>query len=119
MAYDLVCGTEVTEAQDAVTADHNGRTYYFCSELCKQDFASDPDHFVSKAKQPVNLKQISNLSKLDRDTRLFIGALFMGLALKTDNLPRAVFAIIGLISTLSSLIGFCPLYKLLDIDTNK
>jgi uncharacterized membrane protein YraQ (UPF0718 family)/YHS domain-containing protein len=38
---DQVCGMAVDKAK-ALTAQHAGRTYYFCSEHCRQKFQSDP-----------------------------------------------------------------------------
>ena len=44
-AEDPVCGMEVetTEAKAAgLTLEYQGRTYYFCSETCKEQFAKNP-----------------------------------------------------------------------------
>jgi uncharacterized membrane protein YraQ (UPF0718 family)/YHS domain-containing protein len=40
-ATDPVCGMTV-ERSKALTADHDGRTFYFCSERCRTEFLSDP-----------------------------------------------------------------------------
>jgi Cu(I)/Ag(I) efflux system membrane fusion protein len=51
MATDPVCGmgVSVKEAIAArLTREHNGRTYYFCSEDCKKQFDADPGKYVRK-----------------------------------------------------------------------
>jgi len=44
---DPVCGMEV-DAQAAVTAEHEGETYYFCSAGCKEQFLEDPEKHMDK-----------------------------------------------------------------------
>jgi YHS domain-containing protein len=43
---DPVCGMEVEPAQADGSSDHEGRTYYFCSPACKQQFDANPDRFI-------------------------------------------------------------------------
>ncbi len=38
---DPVCGMKVDRAK-ALTAEHQGHTYYFCSQRCRERFAGDP-----------------------------------------------------------------------------
>lgn len=38
MARDPVCGMQVDEQQAAGTTEYQGKTYYFCSPACKQQF---------------------------------------------------------------------------------
>jgi YHS domain-containing protein len=47
-AKDPICAMEVdTTAKDgARQAQHQGRTYYFCSEQCRRTFQSDPGKYV-------------------------------------------------------------------------
>jgi YHS domain-containing protein len=42
MAKDPVCGMEVDESKARFKAEHMGKTYYFCSEMCKKKFEEDP-----------------------------------------------------------------------------
>ena len=42
---DPVCGMSV-EAVKAVTAEHNGNVYYFCSRGCSWEFGTDPGRFA-------------------------------------------------------------------------
>ena len=53
MAYDKVidpvCGMDLDpETADAKT-EYSGQTYYFCSEVCKEEFESDPDGYIRAA----------------------------------------------------------------------
>ncbi len=43
MAIDPVCGMTVDEARPVATAEHGGRTYYFCAPGCKRTFEADPE----------------------------------------------------------------------------
>lgn len=48
MAKDPVCGMDVDEKNAAATAEHEGKTYYFCSQACKEAFVKDPHKYVHK-----------------------------------------------------------------------
>src|SRR3982750_2833248 len=52
-ATDPVCGMTVERAK-ALTAEHDHRTFYFCSEHCRQSFLADPGGFASDGAHPVN-----------------------------------------------------------------
>ena len=43
---DPVCGMKVDPAEAAAEAEHEGRTYYFCSKGCAQKFNADPARYV-------------------------------------------------------------------------
>jgi Cu+-exporting ATPase len=45
---DPVCGMTVSEASSR-HEEHDGRTYFFCSEHCREKFAADPAKYVSPA----------------------------------------------------------------------
>ncbi|MDF2703699.1 MAG: transporter ATP-binding protein [Rubrobacteraceae bacterium] len=45
MATDPVCGMAV-EKEKAVVAERNGRTFYFCSRGCRNEFFEDPGRFT-------------------------------------------------------------------------
>ena len=45
MATDPVCGMAV-EKEKAVVAEWNGRTFYFCSRGCRNEFFEDPERFT-------------------------------------------------------------------------
>ena len=43
---DPVCKMEVVpEAQDTKRWEHGGKTYFFCSEDCRDNFVADPTRF--------------------------------------------------------------------------
>lgn len=42
MVIDPVCGMRIDDAEAAGTAEHDGRTYSFCSEVCREVFEADP-----------------------------------------------------------------------------
>jgi len=46
MAIDPVCGMTVNEAAAAGTHTHEGRSYYFCSRNCLDQFRADPARFL-------------------------------------------------------------------------
>jgi len=47
MVTDPVCGMQIDTEEAAATADHDGVTYYFCSQACHDAFVADPASFVS------------------------------------------------------------------------
>ena len=44
---DPVCHMTVDPASAAATAEHEGTTYYFCSEHCAATFKADPARYVT------------------------------------------------------------------------
>jgi YHS domain-containing protein len=53
MAIDPVCGMSVDEKTAPAQANHQGKTYYFCSEDCKTKFQQQPDKYT---KQPTSAR---------------------------------------------------------------
>ncbi len=49
MAIDPVCGMEVNEKSAPFTAQYDEKTYFFCSEECKQEFEEDPEEYITSA----------------------------------------------------------------------
>jgi Cu+-exporting ATPase len=48
-AIDPVCKMEVdTEAPPGGTYELDGTTYYFCSPGCREDFAEEPEEYLSE-----------------------------------------------------------------------
>jgi Cu+-exporting ATPase len=41
-----VCGMAIEDPAAAPTSTHDGVTYRFCCEACKQQFDADPEKFV-------------------------------------------------------------------------
>ncbi len=48
MAKDPVCGMQVDEKKAAATSNYKGKTYYFCSVSCKEQFQKNPEKFVKQ-----------------------------------------------------------------------
>jgi Cu+-exporting ATPase len=46
LALDPVCGMRIDEAEAAGSVRFEGRTYYFCSELCQTKFAADAERYA-------------------------------------------------------------------------
>ncbi len=44
---DLVCGMDVNKDK-ALKAEHDGKTYYFCSKHCEETFKKDPSKYLKK-----------------------------------------------------------------------
>jgi YHS domain-containing protein len=45
MKRDPVCGMLIDPA-DALRLEYHGKTYYFCSHLCKHEFEDRPDEYA-------------------------------------------------------------------------
>lgn len=43
---DPVCNMELGEENAAGQSQHQGQTYYFCSEECKEKFDQNPQQYV-------------------------------------------------------------------------
>ena len=46
MAIDPVCGMEVDERTTKDTLTHEGATYYFCSNDCREEFVAEPEEYI-------------------------------------------------------------------------
>jgi len=44
---DPVCGMYV-DAQQDLSAEHEGKTYYFCSTSCKERFETHPERYIRR-----------------------------------------------------------------------
>ena len=42
---DPVCGMQVDEQNAAGQSQHQGQTYYFCSQSCKSKFDQSPEQY--------------------------------------------------------------------------
>lgn len=43
---DVVCGRDVDEKRAQFKLDWYGKTYYFCSEMCLDQFRKDPQKYL-------------------------------------------------------------------------
>jgi P-type Cu+ transporter len=46
MVTDPVCGMRIDDAEAAATAEYEGTTYSFCSQVCRDAFVADPAAYV-------------------------------------------------------------------------
>jgi P-type Cu+ transporter len=60
-AIDPVCGMMVNEQQAAAVADHDGKTYHFCSQGCAVRFRSNPGRYLSGSRETIHHAQDSVL----------------------------------------------------------
>lgn len=44
---DPVCGMQIEESDAVGTSEYEGKTFYFCSADCKQEFDADPEAYAS------------------------------------------------------------------------
>ncbi|MDA3869170.1 MAG: YHS domain-containing protein [Gammaproteobacteria bacterium] len=48
---DPVCGMEVSHLSAIATTDHEGKTYYFCSDGCRDAFVAEPGKYLKHHRQ--------------------------------------------------------------------
>jgi len=48
MDKDPVCGMAVSKEDEAGTSEYQGKTYAFCSPVCKEQFDRNPQQYVMK-----------------------------------------------------------------------
>lgn len=48
---DPVCGMEVSYETAQARSEYDGRTYYFCSMGCKEDFDKDSERYIAQEQQ--------------------------------------------------------------------
>lgn len=46
---DPVCGMIIEDETAEARSTYEGKTYYFCSEDCKESFDANPEEYVTKA----------------------------------------------------------------------
>jgi Cu+-exporting ATPase len=52
MAKDPVCGMDVDPKTAKHTAEHEGKTYYFCAPGCKRAFEAEPAKYLDPGYTP-------------------------------------------------------------------
>ena len=55
MAIDPVCGMQVDTERAQFKAEHDGRTYHFCSRGCMLDFQEDPEQYLDPEYAPAGM----------------------------------------------------------------
>ncbi|MBI5642365.1 MAG: YHS domain-containing protein [Deltaproteobacteria bacterium] len=51
MPRDPVCKMEINRDDAAAESEYKGRTFYFCSEECKESFDKRPEDYMEKGKK--------------------------------------------------------------------
>lgn len=51
MVKDPVCGMEIDEKLAKFSTEYLGKKYFFCSEGCKLEFESNPEHYIKELSQ--------------------------------------------------------------------
>lgn len=46
--FDPVCGMVVHPENAIASVEYGGKTYYFCSEECKDEFNEDPEMYIAE-----------------------------------------------------------------------
>ncbi len=49
MAKDPVCGMDVSEEDVKGTAQHEGKSYEFCSADCREEFVENPERYTRQS----------------------------------------------------------------------
>ncbi len=60
MTKDPVCGMDINENQAKAKTDYKGRTYYFCSDSCKQKFEKNPSSTQKRQRRFIRLRAALN-----------------------------------------------------------
>jgi Cu+-exporting ATPase len=50
MATDPVCGMSIEADTAPASAEFEGQTYFFCARGCREDFVSEPGHYLQQAR---------------------------------------------------------------------
>ena len=50
MVKDVVCNMDVDPSKSTITADYEGKKYYFCAEECKEKFVANPSQYAMASK---------------------------------------------------------------------
>ena len=51
MAKDPICGMNVEEKTAKFKSEYKGKTYYFCSQMCKTTFDKDPAKYAGSSSE--------------------------------------------------------------------
>jgi len=61
MAIDPACGVEVDPTNPGAATTHQGTTYVFCSEGCREHFEANPDQYVDSTTESVELRRMGDV----------------------------------------------------------
>ena len=57
MVKDPVCNMKVDERTPAATSKYKGKTYYFCTIACKEEFDRNPERYLDHEKSNSEFEQ--------------------------------------------------------------
>jgi YHS domain-containing protein len=52
-AVDPACGMSIKKSETKISIEYDGKTYFFCSQECKEKFLQDPEKYVNKDEEKV------------------------------------------------------------------
>ncbi|HTR35769.1 MAG TPA: heavy metal translocating P-type ATPase [Bryobacteraceae bacterium] len=56
LARDLVCGMMVAPAESGARCEHDGQTYHFCCDHCRERFQAEPDKYLTPRSETPSLQ---------------------------------------------------------------
>ena len=66
MERDPVCGMDINPGAAPAQSNYRGRTYYFCSDDCKQKFEAEPQVYVAQEQERQGQEQAKQTSDTPR-----------------------------------------------------
>jgi len=60
MTKDPVCDMEVDEKSAVATIEHEGKSYYFCSESCKNKFTEKPEQYLREDRKESHVSGVED-----------------------------------------------------------
>lgn len=48
---DPVCGMQLSRNTAAEELEYDGKTYYFCADICHEAFKADPEQYIHQHRQ--------------------------------------------------------------------
>jgi len=48
---DPVCGMEISRMTAIEECDYQGKTYYFCADVCRKAFEAEPEKYIRQHRQ--------------------------------------------------------------------
>jgi Cu+-exporting ATPase len=95
---DPVCGMDVLPSKAAATAEHDGKTYFFCNVKCKEKFEADPDRYLEGAREGMEEEPEPSVAGPGGGTsRLRIPVTGMSCASCVDKVEKGVKALPGVV----------------------
>ncbi len=53
MVKDPVCNMDIDEKKAAAISNYKGKTYYFCSKVCKEKFDKEPEKYLKESSESI------------------------------------------------------------------